>query len=729
MLFFGRLVLYILLMILPAFHPALAQYADAGFLLRALLLMPLAAFLGWKQCEKQTRRILHLCALALPLLTLPLLSLTTAFFELFLAVQYAYWSTWLMFRRGLARIFYADAFYFVFVTYRLLSIRSQDAQGFNSFALVLLLLGFISYAIMVYRLQFAARRPKTAELLFSLLLPIALGVIITLFLPAGFLREVRTFNSLSNIIRPPPRPLEESRNSPEEDGSLRGEESEDEGNGPGIFTLSPQNWNSGEGGEDGEDGEGNINSQYLVMIVDSPVNTLYLADEYFNHHDESRGFYSDPAFDLNLITNSQYLETWRNPTPLPLRNRRALWVDVYSTIPDKVSSYQPHLIEPTVFNNNLHPISYTYRTQSLISNISITRSYPQVGELLSVEQQDLIPYLDIRLPTALEQTYQQLLDQIIPENADYMGRIRAILEYYRSYQYELGFTDNVSTAAITSFLFDTHSGDCTEFSNSAAILGRMAGIPSRVVTGYLVADSLQTPAHRRALAELQRNYPPLAEKGLASLNLVTTAHRHSWTQFYLPIYGWVDFEPTSFAIPPTGDMDPNNLDIVIPDLEELTFVNRRLPVPWGLVFRFTFMAAAFGLLMFYSIRWTRLLRLGLLSRRNNESGFKALYRLLIIRLSARGYDLKDIDLTPQEYAELYPELQTFAHLYTKLLFRPRTAAGAEGTDQARTHGRAGAEGTDQARRLRGEYRRLLQEHRRPMAGLVELFSLRSIRYL
>ena len=723
MIFAARLGLYLLLMGLPLLHPAVIQYGDTASLLRSLLLLPIVAILAWKPpAVGGRRRFFHLIALAGPLVFLPLLGFTATFFELFLSVQYAYWSTWLIFHRRITRLFYVDAFYFAVIIYRLLSLRSQESVAFNALALVLMFGGFITYAVLIYRLEFEAGQPRPKEVAISALLPLVLGLTIVFLLPPNFTQDIRTFNGLNNIIKPPLRPLAESENSPE-DGSANGES----GNEPDgtdsdaqVYLMPPDSWpgQSGRSGSEGSGGEGRGSrpqNQYMVMVVDSPVGTLYLADEYFNHQDEVRGFYSDPAFDLNRLTRSQYLETWQHPDPIPRRNRRLVEIAVYSTIREKVGSYLPFQIEPTIFDTTFYPLSYTYRSVSMVSNLSLSGRFPLLGELLPPEKAEVASYLDLSLPPQIEEDYRGIIGSIISEEDDYIERIRAILQYYRGYKYELGFTDNVSTAAISSFLFDTRAGDCTEFSNSAATLARLAGIPARVVTGYIVSDGLQTPAHLQALAELQRHYPPIAEKNLSSLHLVTSAHRHSWAQFYLPTYGWVDFETTAFAIPPVGAMNPNNLDVVIPDLEERRLLNRNLPIPWGFVLRFLLMAAAVGVVLFYSMRWSRLIRLSLVSQMNNERAYKALYRLLLIRLCARGYDLKSIDFTPQEYAHLYPELGDFMLLYTQLVFQQKNG------DPLQLQA--------DYQRLRAEYQRLLRKGRGALSFLREIFSLQDMRYL
>ena len=108
----------------------------------------------------------------------------------------------------------------------------------------------------------------------------------------------------------------------------------------------------------------------------------------------------------------------------------------------------------------------------------------------------------------------------------YVGKILAILMSFGDYQYNVSDNDDFSIARLKDFLLDTKDGDCVEFSNTAAMLGRLAGIPSRVVTGYLAADSLQTMAHLRGLAALRSKIKVLQEFPFEDIYLVTDAHSH-----------------------------------------------------------------------------------------------------------------------------------------------------------------------------------------------------------
>ena len=119
--------------------------------------------------------------------------------------------------------------------------------------------------------------------------------------------------------------------------------------------------------------------------------------------------------------------------------------------------------------------------------------------------------MEVSLPEPVKNSFRTYLGDVTEDANGYFARAKAIFEGYSDYQYEIGFTDDVSIDHMEEFLLSTRSGDCTEFSNATAILARMAGIPTRVVTGYLGADSLQTPAHMQGLAALQQSIPPLQE--------------------------------------------------------------------------------------------------------------------------------------------------------------------------------------------------------------------------
>jgi hypothetical protein len=311
-----------------------------------------------------------------------------------------------------------------------------------------------------------------------------------------------------------------------------------------------------------------------------------------------------------------------------------------------------------------------------------------------------------------------------------LDSILAILLSFRDYQYNVSDNDDYSISALKEFLLNTKDGDCVEFSNTAALLGRLAGIPSRVVTGYLAAGSLQTMAHLRGLAALRSKIKVLQEFPFEDLYLVTDAHSHSWTQFYIPAYGWIDFEATAFAIPPIGFGNANIRDVVIPLIDENQVFSPVRAFPWRAVLRALGSLAAALLLCAYALRYGRELVLRLGARRPGRAGARSLYLLLLARLAADGRPIKPASKTALEYSRLFPGSEApgaeaegggspfagFAALYGELRWREFKDPG---------------ERDDRSRRLREEYRNIIAATRRPgiRAVLIRLFSLRGLAYL
>jgi hypothetical protein len=296
------------------------------------------------------------------------------------------------------------------------------------------------------------------------------------------------------------------------------------------------------------------------------------------------------------------------------------------------------------------------------------RDWRALRGLSAGEKGELEKYLEINLPEDARASFQSHLESAVRGKTGYFEKVLAIFESFSNYQYELGFTDDVSVAHIEEFLVDIKSGDCTEFSNTAAILTRMAGVPSRVVTGWLTASGLQSAAHRRGIRLLQEIIEPLQEFQPYELFLVTSAHRHSWIQLYMPGYGWVDFDPTSFGIPPVGGAGFGDMNVVIPLIQ----IEEEIPTlqfPWMLMLRAFIFLSAVVLIGLYLYRYGMQLHLKRLAGGKDEGSLRALYTLLLMKLGSNGYTLKNPSTSALEYAIAHPELEHFANLYTTLRYR------------------------------------------------------------
>ena len=422
--------------------------------------------------------------------------------------------------------------------------------------------------------------------------------------------------------------------------------------------------------------EGDTGYQYALMIVASPVEPVYSAEAYWNEFDGKSGFRASPEDFYNKIGRARLLETWKNPNTLPDEKRKAVEIRYLSAVSQRVVPYVPEILEPTKLSARYRPFDLSYRARALIST-SGPKDWEPVPDLRASEKKDLALYLKADISPVERASFQKALRRALRGKRTYFERMDAVQRMMSGYQYELGFDEDTTLTKLHDFFTKTKTGDCTEFSHVTALLARMAGIPARVVTGYVAGKGTQTSAHRRGLVELRKRIEPLQKIPLDQLYLVTSAHRHAWAQFYIPGYGWVDIETTAYAKPPKPQFDPNNRDVVIPLIEK----ERPAPALTGrgkINWRTTaivggFVVSAF-LLLLYVYRYGREVILFVRSRGSAPQAMEALYRLSLLRLAARGYPLKEPYETPLEYSQRVPELSALSVRLNEYRFRERLSA-------------------------------------------------------
>ena len=138
------------------------------------------------------------------------------------------------------------------------------------------------------------------------------------------------------------------------------------------------------------------------------------------------------------------------------------------------------------------------------------------------------------IPAKIAATYLQLPDDIDPRIRDRAQTITAEaktplekavrVEAYlkRTYKYNLTLTWNPGDRPLSAFLFEAKSGHCEYFASAMAILLRAAGVPTRMVNGFLMGE-----------------YNPVGDA-----YIVRQSDAHSWVEVYLPVNGWREFDAT-----------------------------------------------------------------------------------------------------------------------------------------------------------------------------------------
>jgi transglutaminase-like putative cysteine protease len=589
-------------------------------------------------------------------------------------------------------------------------------------------------------------------------------IIVIFALPPDFVRNTVIANLLPDRIERLTKPDNNDWGIPEDRGGRRPGRNtipnDGSGQQPGLRGLSEHDW-PGEGRTGSGKGDGE-RQQYTVMVVASKQEPVYMGDAYRGKFDPVKGFLLTPEEPLNSLPSMRLITTWFDNEPVFDRGRERQEVFALSMLPRNFPPYRPFSVEPTILSEGSGPLRYIHRvTSDVYPGDPLELTLSRIRDLNGAERNALAPYLELPLREDDRAVFAAYLEGALdawrnngadylrnifswgdsPGAADntseYMERILAILVSFNAYQYNVSNNDDFSIAALTEFLLNTKDGDCVEFSNTAALLGRLAGIPSRVVTGYLAAEGLQTMAHLRGLAALRSRIKALQAFPFDDLYLVTDAHSHSWTQFYVPGYGWLDFEATTFAIPPIGMGDGNLRDVVIPLFDDRQVISQVRAFPWRAVLRAAAFLAAAALVCAYLLRYGREILLHAGSRRGGRAGARSLYLLLLARLAADGKPIKPASKTAAEYADLFPKHEekkpqsrkrkddegygassfaAFAALYTELRWR-------DFADPAEQAGRF--------HQLEEEYRNIitLTQRRGIKAFVIRLFSLRGLAYL
>ena len=138
----------------------------------------------------------------------------------------------------------------------------------------------------------------------------------------------------------------------------------------------------------------------------------------------------------------------------------------------------------------------------------------------------------LEVPSSISPAVRDLAQSWTVQNRDPRGIVSSALQFFRtqgfSYSLTPGTYDNLE-----QFLFQRRAGFCEHYAASFATLMRLAGIPARVVVGYLGGEY----------------------NDLGHFILVRQADAHAWCEVWLPENGWTRVDPTSAVAPGRAGLD------------------------------------------------------------------------------------------------------------------------------------------------------------------------------
>ena len=151
---------------------------------------------------------------------------------------------------------------------------------------------------------------------------------------------------------------------------------------------------------------------------------------------------------------------------------------------------------------------------------------PEDGQFAADLDNPQAPGNELEVDPRAETEVRAVLDQITDDGDTALQIARKIQAYLRGAQftYSLELADqaadgNLSDEPLARFL-ETKRGYCVQFTSAMVMLSRAAGIPARMVSGFL----------------------PGSIDG--DDRVVRVSDAHAWPELYFPRLGWVRFEPT-----------------------------------------------------------------------------------------------------------------------------------------------------------------------------------------
>lgn len=134
----------------------------------------------------------------------------------------------------------------------------------------------------------------------------------------------------------------------------------------------------------------------------------------------------------------------------------------------------------------------------------------------------------LELPAERNPQTRALIERWKSETLTTDALIRRILTHFNEqpFRYRLN-APTLGRDAVDEFLFDTRVGYCEHYASAFAVMMRMAGVPSRVVTGY------------------QGGW----FSAIGDYLLVRQSDAHAWVELWLEGRGWVRFDPTAAVSP------------------------------------------------------------------------------------------------------------------------------------------------------------------------------------
>ena len=140
----------------------------------------------------------------------------------------------------------------------------------------------------------------------------------------------------------------------------------------------------------------------------------------------------------------------------------------------------------------------------------------------------------LQLPASISPAVRELAASLAAHDSGPRATVNSALQFFRTqgFRYSLS-PGEYNKNDLAEFLFHRRTGFCEHYAASFATLMRLAGIPARVVLGYLGGEY----------------------NDLGGFFLVRQSDTHAWCEVWIPENGWTRVDPTSVVAPGRASQD------------------------------------------------------------------------------------------------------------------------------------------------------------------------------
>lgn len=151
-----------------------------------------------------------------------------------------------------------------------------------------------------------------------------------------------------------------------------------------------------------------------------------------------------------------------------------------------------------------------------------------VGTAYGADDEQSLLARNLRLPPDANPRTNQFAQELRQKFPDDRNLVAAVLTRFRNENFVYTLSPPIlGEQPVDEFLFESRRGFCEHYASAFTVLMRAAGIPARVVTGYLGGE-----------------INPVGE-----YILVRQADAHAWVEIWLKNTGWVRVDPTAAVSP------------------------------------------------------------------------------------------------------------------------------------------------------------------------------------